>query len=64
MANRELANEITSKNPNLTWDQAVEKAKNNLIKKGKVNFMLDDIFDEIINSSQRSRKSVNKELGL
>ncbi len=57
MSDRELAEQITRDNPNLTWDQLVEKTR----AKG---FEGDDIFREIIESSQRSRQSVNKKLGL
>ncbi len=57
MSDRELAEQLSRDNPNLTWDQLVEKTS----AKG---FEGDDIFREIIESSQRSRQSVNKKLGL
>ncbi|WP_179381732.1 hypothetical protein [Jannaschia marina] len=57
MADRELAAQLARDNPNLTWDQIVARTR----AKG---FGGDDVFNEIIASSQRSRGSVNKKLGL
>ncbi|WZX99219.1 T7SS effector LXG polymorphic toxin [Bacillus sp. FSL W7-1360] len=64
MEDRELAKKITAENPNLTWEQVLSKAKNNLIDQGNKNFTLEDVFTEIIGSSQRSRKSVNERFKL
>lgn len=57
MANRDLAASITMENPNLSWDKIVEKT----VGKG---FEGDDVFRDIISSSQRSRTNVNRKLGL
>ncbi|KIN70519.1 Hemagglutinin-related protein [Sulfitobacter noctilucae] len=57
MADRNLAAQLARDNPNLTWDQIYSRT----VDKG---FTGDDIFREIIGSSQRSRPSVNRSLGL
>ncbi len=57
MADRELANSLYKTDPNLTWEQVVNKQ----IEKGLKG---DEIFYAIIESSQRSRVSVNVKLGL
>lgn len=57
MADRELAEKLMKEEPNLTWEAVVQKA----INKG---FSGDEIYQSIIDSSQRSRTSVNKKLGL
>ncbi len=57
MANRELAESLYRTDPNLTWSEVVQKQLN----KGLTG---DDIYNAIIQSSQRSRKSVNRSLGL
>ena len=57
MADRELAESLYKTDPNLTWEQLIQKQ----INKGYTG---DDIYKAIIESSQRSRKSVNKSLGL
>ncbi|WP_347332729.1 hemagglutinin repeat-containing protein [Marinimicrobium locisalis] len=64
MGDREAAELITEKNPNLTWDQVIRETESKLIERGAKNISMDDIYAEIIESSQRSRKSVNKGLGL
>lgn len=57
MANRKLAEQLARENPNLTWEQIVARTEAKGIEG-------DDVFREIIASSQRSRSSVNKKLGL
>lgn len=57
MSDRKLADELNANERNMTWEEIVEKTKN----KG---FEGDDVYEEIINSSQRSRKSVNDKLGI
>ena len=57
MANRATAESLYKTDKNLTWEQLIDKQK----AKGLSG---DEIYKEIIASSQRSRKSVNKSLGL
>ena len=57
MSDRVLAEQLEKLEPNLTWEQIMQKQ----MDKGLSG---DDIYQAIIESSQRSRKSVNKELGL
>lgn len=57
MANRELAESLYITDPNRTWEQIIQRQAN----KGLTG---DDIYKSIIQSSQRSRTSVNKSLGL
>lgn len=57
MADRELAKSLYESDPNLTWDEIIEKQ----INKGLSG---EDIYKAIIASSQRSRTSVNQSLGL
>lgn len=57
MADRTTAEQLYRADPNRTWEQIVQRQKD----KGLVG---DDVYREIIESSQRSRKSVNKSLGL
>lgn len=57
MVDRATAESLYNTDKNLTWEQLVGKQK----AKGLNG---DDIYKEIIESSQRSRKSVNKLLGL
>lgn len=57
MSDRALAESLYITDPNLTWEQIVEKQ----IKKGMVG---DDVYRAIIESSQRSRASVNQSLGV
>ena len=57
MADRIKAESLYITDPNRTWEQIIQRQ----IDKGLSG---DDIYREIINSSQRSRKSVNNLLGL
>ena len=57
MADRKLAESLYKTDPNRTWEEIVQRQ----IDKGLTG---DDIYKEIIDSSQRSRKTVNKSLGL
>jgi len=57
MANRELAESLYITDPNPTWEALIKKQR----AKGLTG---DDIYKAIIQSSQRSRVSVNKSLGL
>jgi len=57
MADTEEAATLYWRYPNLTWEQVVKKYSD----KG---FEGDSLWEEIINSSQRSRSSTNKSLGL
>ena len=57
MADREFAASLNKTDPNLTWEQAVQKYT------GK-GFNGDALYQEIINAAQRSRTSVNKSLGI
>ncbi|NDJ91979.1 hypothetical protein [Mycolicibacter kumamotonensis] len=57
MNNREGAAEITQKNPNYSWDEIVAQRKARGLS-GK------DLYDSIIESSTRSRTSVNEAMGV
>ena len=57
MANREVAEMLYKTDPNRTWKEIVQRQ----VDKGMTG---DDIYRAIIQSSQRSRSSVNKSLGL
>lgn len=57
MADRATAESLYITDPNRTWEQMVNKQINN-------GLIGDDIYRAIINSSQKSRPSVNKSLGL
>lgn len=57
MSDQQLAESLFRTDPNLTWDQIVQKQA----EKGLSG---DDIYREILESSQRSRTSVNQSLGL
>ena len=57
MADRATAESLYKTDPNLAWEEIVRKQR----AKGLEG---DDIYKAIIESSQRSRKSVNKSLGL
>ena len=57
MADRDLAASLNETDSNLTWEEVVQK----YTEKG---FQGDDLYQEIINSAQRSRSSVNKSLGI
>lgn len=56
MADRKLVESMYETYPNRTWEEMIQRQ----IDKG----LTDDIYKEIIGSSQRSRKSVNKPLVL
>lgn len=58
MADRTKAKSLNKTDPNLTWNQIVKHLSDDKGLKG------DEIWKEIIASSQRSRKAVNKSLGL
>lgn len=57
MSDRELAASLNKTDPNLTWNQVVKKYSGQGLKG-------DDLWNEIIQSSTRSRQSVNSSLGL
>lgn len=57
MADRELANQLNITDPNKTVEQLIAEKQ----AKGLTG---DDVWQDIIDSSMRSRKSVNKSLGL
>ena len=57
MSDRTLAESLYKTDPNWSWEMMVQKQ----IDKGLTG---DDIYKEIIASAQRSRKAVNKSLGL
>ena len=57
MLDQQLAESLLWTDPNLTWDQIIQKQ----IAKGLSG---DDIYREILESSQRSRTSINQSLGL
>ena len=56
MRDREEAERLNRQDPNLTWKQIKER-------KWKKGMRGDEVFHDIIASSQRSRKTVNKNLG-
>jgi hypothetical protein len=57
MENRQKALELGQNEPNMTWEQVVKLYSSR-------GFKGDDLWKEIISSSQRNRASVNAELGL
>ena len=57
MADRNAASELYKNSPNLTWEQTVEKYS----QRGLSG---DDLYQEIINASQRSNTGVNQRLGV
>lgn len=57
MADRALAESLYKTDPNKSWEEMIQRQ----IDKG---FTGDNIYKEIIASSQRSRETVNKSLGL
>ncbi len=57
MTDRATAESLYKTDPNKTWEEMIQRQ----IDKGLSG---DDIYKEIIKSSQRSRTSVNKSLGL
>jgi hypothetical protein len=57
MADRELANRLTSEEPNMTWEQVRAKYSARGLEG-------DDLWNAIIDGSQKSRASVNNALGV
>ena len=57
MADRKSAESLYKTDPNLSWEDVIQKQ----INKGLTG---DDIYNAIVKSAQRSRRSVNKSLGL
>jgi hypothetical protein len=57
MSDRNLADSLNITDSNRTWQEIVQRQ----VEKG---FSGDAIYREIIKSSQRSRPSINQELGL
>lgn len=57
MADRKAAEALYKSDPNMTWDQVVQKYTD----KGLSG---DELYKEIVNASTRSRGSVNAELGV
>jgi hypothetical protein len=57
MSDRQLAEEIGVANPNMTWEQVIDKYT-------KEGFKGDDLWRAIIGASQKSRTSVNESLGV
>ncbi|MBB1486537.1 hypothetical protein [Oceanospirillum sediminis] len=64
MQDRITADRLTREEPNLTFKEISSKTTKKLIQKGIEKPSEEQISKEIINSSQRSRQSVNKRLGL
>ena len=64
MQDRIAADRLVKEENNIGWDDLKNKVKESLINQGVNKFTDDDIYREIIISSQRSRKNVNKALGL
>ena len=57
MADRELAAKLNKEEPNMTWEQVVQKYE-------KQGLSGDDLWNKIIESSQKSRQAVNEKLGV
>lgn len=57
MADRKLADQLNASDPNQTWEEIVNKTKAKRLSG-------DDVWNGIIESSMRSRQSVNKSIGL
>ncbi len=57
MSNRALAEQLNANERNMTWDEIVQKYEG----RGHTG---DDVYREIIESSQRSRQSLNDRLGV
>ena len=64
MQDRITADRLFREETNLTFNGLYNKTETKLIRRGVHNPIADQIYQEIINSSQRSRQSVNKGLGL
>lgn len=56
MQDQEAAAQLNATNPNLTWEQVVAKYS--------TDYSGDELWQQIINASQRSRASVNQQLGV
>jgi len=63
MQDRITADRLFLEETNMTWEKILEKTKNNLVRSG-VEPSNNNIYNAIINSSQRSRTSVNNSLGV
>lgn len=63
MQDRITADRLFSEETNITWEQLVNKTSTKLSQQG-ITPSSDKIYQEIIKSSQRSRSSVNKALGV
>jgi len=57
MEDRQLAGKLMAEEPNMTWEQVLDKYR-------KQGFEGDNLYNKILESSQKSRKSVNQNLGL
>jgi filamentous hemagglutinin len=57
MSDRELADKLTREEPNMTWEQVQQKYSDRGLKG-------DDLWNAIIDGSQKSRASVNASLGV
>jgi filamentous hemagglutinin len=57
MSNRDGADALFGSNPNMTWEQVVEKYTNR-------GYSGDELYQEIINASQKSNAGVNSSLGI
>lgn len=64
MEDRISADRLNREELNLTWDGLLAKTSGKLENRGISNPTMDQIYQEIIKSSHRSRQSVNKSLGL
>ena len=64
MQDRITADRLVREEANLGWESLLNKIDEKLINRGVFNPTHDQVYEEIINSSQRSRQSVNKALGL
>jgi methylphosphotriester-DNA--protein-cysteine methyltransferase len=63
MQDRITADRLFNEETNMTWKQLVNKTSTKLSQQG-ITSSSDIIYQEIIKSSQRSRSSVNKALGV
>jgi filamentous hemagglutinin len=57
MSDRITADRLNREEPNRTWEEMVKSRENSGLSG-------DDVYKSIINSSQKTRTSVNKQLGL
>jgi len=56
MTDQDLAQQLAVTNPNLTWDQTIQKYS--------AQYSGDELSQQIINASQRSNPGVNQSLGV